>query len=129
MGIIALWVTSIILGLISFLSFLLAYRQHKEKGFIFTNTWLFASESERTNMDVRIKKYEYRVARNIFFMIGVLFSLIAIDMHLIDSGLSYLMWALIGIIVIVLIAYAIVQFIMGERLRVAIEAEKKTKIH
>jgi hypothetical protein len=129
MGIIALWVTSIILGLSGFFSFLLAYRQHKEKGFIFTNTWLFASENERKNMDVRIKKYEYRVARNIFFMIGVLFSLIAIDMQLIDSRLSYLIWAITGIIVIVLIAYAIVQFIMGERLRVSIEAEKKTIIH
>ena len=75
-------------------------------------------------MDERIKKYEYRVARNVFFMIGILFSLFAVNIHLVNSRLSYLGWTLMGIIAAALIIYAIVQYVMGERLRVSIEAEK-----
>lgn len=119
---VVLIVLSLILGVLAVFLFFIAYRQHKEKGFIFTNTWLYASAKERENMDERIKKAEYRVGRNVFFVTGVLFSLITVNIHF----LSWWLYVLIGGIVFFLLIYAIVQYATGERLRTLIEAEKKT---
>ena len=122
MGNTGLIIVSVIFGLLAVLMFLVSYRQHNAKGFIFTNTWLFASKKEREDMDERIKKYEYKVARNVFFILGVLFSLIVVSFYISTPWL----WTLIGILVGVLCVYAIIQYIIGERLRKSIEEERKS---
>jgi len=116
-------VASVLLGVLAVFLFFIAYRQHKEKGFIFTNAWLYASKKEREDMDERIKKAEYRVGRNVFFVLGTLFSLLIVNIHLGASWLYTLMGFLAGFLVI----YAIVQYVIGERLRTSIEAERKSK--
>jgi len=117
---IALIIISIIFGAIGIISFRIAYRQYKEKGFIFTNTWLFASEKERENMDIRIKKAEYRVGRNVFFLLGLVFIIYAVYFQLWLSWISYIGFALMGLIVI----YALYQWVANARLFKSIEDEK-----
>ena len=75
---IVLVIVSIILGMIACFCFFTACRHHLEKGFIFTNRWLFASAKDREEMDETTKKAEYRFGRNIFALIGLIFLLIAI---------------------------------------------------
>ena len=74
-------------------------------------------------MDERIVKAEYRVGRNVFLMLGVLFSLLAVNVHFLNLWL----FALMGGLAVLLIVYAIVKYVTGERLRTLIEAEKKNK--
>jgi len=45
-----------ICSIVAIFCFFIAYRRHKEKGFIFNNVWLYASQKEGENMDVRLKK-------------------------------------------------------------------------
>ena len=103
---------SAILGVIAVLCFYIAYRQYKQKGFIFTNKWLYASKKEREEIDERIKKSEYRVGRNVFLGIGFLFIAIAVYSL---SSISWLMFIIIALIVI-LCVYAIVQYVQNSRL-------------
>ena len=106
-------IVSALLGIFSLFLFFIAYLQHRQKGFIFTNAWLYASKKERENMDERIKKREYRVARNIFFVLGVLFSLLAVIIHLETLWLQNFGYILMGLLAVLLCTYAIVQYVMG----------------
>jgi len=117
---IVLIILSMIFGAIGFICFRIAYRQYREKGFIFTNTWLFASETERANMDIRIKKAEYRVGRNVFFLLGLMFIVCAAYFQLWLSWISYIIFALMGLVVI----YALYQWVANARLFKSIEDEK-----
>jgi len=119
-------VWSAIMGAIAIFSFFIAYRQHKEKGFIFAGLlfateFLYASKKEREEMDERIKKAVYRVARNVFFLIGVIFMIYAVNFHLEISWLFYIGHAVTAIIVI----YAIYKQAAHKRLSESIESEKK----
>ena len=87
-------IVSAILGAIAIFCFLTAYRHHKEKGFIFTNRWLFASPKEREQMDEKSKKYEYRVGRNVFAFVGLTFLLLAIYV------IVHFSWLLVAVYVI-----------------------------
>ena len=69
----ALIITAIITGLIALWCFFIAVRQHMEKGMVFTNAWIYASKAERAQMDYRKKRLEHRLARNVFFIIGIIF--------------------------------------------------------
>ena len=95
---ISLIIVSAILGMIAVFCFLTAYRHHKEKGFIFTNRWLFASPKEREQMGDKVKKAEYRVGRNVFILVGFMFIGIA------AYTIIHLSWILIVVYVIVAIA-------------------------
>jgi hypothetical protein len=114
-------IISTVIGATAVPLFIIAHRQHNEKGFIFTNRWLYASQKERENMDARIKKAEYRVGRNVFFGIGILALALALYFLL---GASWLFNAALAIMLI-LIIYAIYQWITNERLEKAIENEKR----
>ena len=118
---IVLIIFSVIFGAFSFICFRIAYRQYREKGFIFTNTWLFASEKERANMDTRIKKAEYRVGRNVFFLLGLILIICAVYFQLWLSWLSWIIFALMGLLII----YALYQWVANARLFKSIEDEKK----
>ena len=119
-------ITSAICSIVAIFCFSTAYRQHKEKGFVFNNAWLYASQRERENMDIRLKKRAYLVSRNVFSLLGVLFSLLAATILFETSWLQYLGYSLMGALAILLCIYAIVQYVTGERLCTSIEAEKKS---
>jgi len=106
-----LYVMSALMGVIAFFMFLITYRQHKERGFIFTNTWIWASKKERYEMDIRKKKVEYRFARNVFFMLGIIFLVFAVNAILLFMWLFYVIYALFAILVI----YALIQWVVNER--------------
>ena len=114
-------VMSVLFGLFAIFSFFIAFRQHREKGFIFTNAWLFASERERRNMDIRIKKAEYRVGRNVFFLVGLVFSIYTV------CFLYWITWLVnTGFAIMALtVLYAIFQYVANIRLQASIEEEKK----
>jgi len=97
---IGLIIVSIILGAIAIFCFLIAYRHHKEKGFIFTNRWLFASPKEREQMDDRTKKAEYRTGRNIFTLVGLIFLLLTIYTIVHLSWLLGAVYVLMGITIL-----------------------------
>ena len=121
-GQIVLIVMSIIFGLIAFICFYISYRQHKKRGFIFSNTWLFASQKEREEMDARVKKAEYRLGRNVFFMLGIIMSVFVVYFQLWLSWVSYIAFGLMWF----LILYAIYQWIANARLYKEIEDEKRS---
>jgi uncharacterized membrane protein len=75
-------------------------------------------------MDIRIKKAEYRVGRNVFLLLGFLFSLYAVNFQLGISWLFYIGHAIMAFVVF----YAIVQSVTNERFRKSIEAEKKSTL-
>ena len=75
---IVLIIVSAILGMVAVFCFFTALRHHLEKGVIFTTRWLFVSATERDQMDEKAKKAEYLFGRNIFILIGLIFSLIAV---------------------------------------------------
>ena len=118
---IVLIIISAVFGIMAVFCFRIAYCQHKEKGFIFTNKWLYASKKEREEMDYRIKKAEYRVGRNVFFILGVLLSVYAVYFQLWLPWLSYIAYALTSLGII----YALYQWIVNERLYKSIEDGKK----
>ena len=56
-------------------AFTISVRSFMEKGFLYNNAYIFASEQERKNLD---KKPHYRQSAIVFCLIGTIFLLIAI---------------------------------------------------
>lgn len=108
----ALVIVSVILGLSALWFFFIAYRQHREKGMIFTNAWIWASKIERAQMDYRKKKLEYRLARNVFFLLGVLFLVLTLAIAL---SISWL-FIVVNVLTAIFIVYAVVQWVLNERI-------------
>lgn len=100
--------TAAILFIISIVAFILSIRSFREKGFLFNNAYLYASEQERNNMD---KKSHYRQSAIVFLLIGVIFLLNAIEV-LVNSG--WIFYIVIAAIVITII-YAIASSIWIEK--------------
>ena len=100
---IGLIIFSIIFGKTAIFCFYTAYRHHKEKGFIFTNKWLFASPKAREQMDEIAKKAEYRIARNIFALTGLIFLILALYV------IFYHPWliAIVYVLIVILIFYGL----------------------
>lgn len=92
--------------LLASLSFVIAYRQHRQKGFVFTNRWLFASEKERLEMDAQSKKTQYHIARNIFTILGIIFTILAINVLFWATWLFYIIYALAALVII----YSLIKF-------------------
>lgn len=99
-------VIPIVLFLISIGLFVISFFHFKERGFLFNNAYLFASEQERKTMD---KKPHYRQSGIVFCLLGVLFLLIALEMLLKAGWLYYIVWA----VAFVTIVYAIVSSIIN----------------
>ena len=102
---------AIIMGAVSLGCFVFSYLQFHEKGILFHNAYLHASEEERKAMD---KKPHYKQSGVIFSLIGVIFLINTVDMLLHTEWLFYLVIA----VVFIAIAYAIAS-------SVAIEKNKK----
>ena len=112
MNSIGIIIVASLLGILAVVCLHVAYNQKKETGFIYTNAWLWASAEKRANMDDRIKKAEYRVGRNVFFLIAILFLLLSAR---IIFSLTWLIHA-VHAIIIILVIYAIFSSVQTSRL-------------
>lgn len=101
-------ITIVILFLISIGAFIIGYFQFKEKGILFNNAYLYASKEERATMN---KKPHYRQSAIVFTLLGVIFSLIAVEL-LVRSGWLFLIDL---VLIILLLVYAIVSSVMIAR--------------
>ena len=101
-------VAASILFAVSIFLFFLSVRSFMEKGFLFNNAYIYASEQERENMN---KKQHYRQSAIVFLLLGVVFLLNALAVLL---KVNWIFYIGIGVIVVTLI-YAIVSSIVIER--------------
>lgn len=99
---------AIVLGVISIICFVFSYLQYNEKGFLFNNSYIYASKKERKNMD---KKPYYKQSGIVFVLIGIIFLISAIDITL-QTG--WLFYSVIGVAVVAIV-YAIVSSVMIEK--------------
>ena len=99
---------AIILGIISLVCLFFGYRQLKEKGFLFNNAYLYATEEERRKMN---KKPHYRQSGIIFILIGTIFAINAVEIKLKKDWLFYM----VIIIAVITVIYAIVSSAMIEQ--------------
>jgi len=101
-------ITAIILFLISAFAFFMSIRSYKEKGFLFNNAYIYASEQERERMN---KKPHYRQSAIVFLLIGLIFLLNAFAVLFKSNWIFYIAAA----IMILAIVYAIVSSIIIEK--------------
>lgn len=100
-------IVSILIFIIAIIAFVISIRSYQEKGFLFNNAYLYASKEERETMD---KKPHYRQSAIVFFMIGIIFLLNAINVFLKKNWIFYL----VLLVSVVTIIYAIVSSIKSE---------------
>ena len=90
-----------VLCIIAAVGFFMSIRAWKEKGFLFNNAYLYASQQEQDDMN---KKPYYRQTAIIFLLIGVVFLLNGLAMFLRTSWLSLVAVAVLAVTLV----YAIV---------------------
>ena len=100
-------IVSILIFIIAIIAFVISVRSYQEKGFLFNNAYLYASKEERETMD---KKPHYRQSAIVFFMIGIIFLLNAINVFLKKDWVFYL----VLLVSVITIFYAIVSSIKSE---------------
>ena len=101
-------IVTVVLGLVALGCFVISFFQFKQKGFLFNNAYIYASEKERETMD---KKPHYIQTGVIFCFIGLIFTVNAINVVL---KKNFLLFVVIGIAVMAII-YAIVSSVLIER--------------
>lgn len=101
-------ITAVIIGLAAMGCFVISYFQFKEKGFLFNNSYIFASNGERENVD---KKPYYKQSGVIFVLMGIIFSVNVVDVLLETSWLFYVTLGIIAITA----AYVIISSILIEK--------------
>lgn len=93
---------TIVLSIVALVSFILSYRQYNEKGTLLNNFYSYASEQEREKMN---KKPYFRQSSIVFLLVGVFFSILAVDMLLktkwlvfcsISVGVATIIYAIIS---------------------------------
>ena len=107
-------VGAIVLFSIAILSFVISIRSFMEKGLLFNNAYIYASEQERESMN---KKPHYRQSGIVFLLIGLIFLLNGFNLLFKTDWIFYVIIA----IVIVIFIYAICSSI-------AIEKNNKPKL-
>lgn len=98
------------LGIVAIASFVFSFLQFHEKGFLFNNAYIYASKQERETMN---KTPHYKQSGVVFLMVGIIFSINAVDIILKTGWLFYVVIA----VAILAIVYAIVSSIVIERKR------------
>lgn len=98
---------AILLGIIALICFVISYRQFHEKGFLFNNAYIYATEQERESMD---KKPHYRQSAIVFVILGAVFLVNALEIWLQADWLVYVASGLIAAVIV----YAIVSSIRIE---------------
>lgn len=102
-------ISMILCFVLSTVFFIMSIFSFNERGVLFNNAWLFASEQERADMD---KKPYYRQSAVVFLLIGTLFLLNAIDIVFETEWISYAAM----ILAVVTVVYAIVSsVVIGKR--------------
>ena len=101
-------ILALLLVMVSLLCLWLSYRQFHEKGFLFNNAYLYASDGEREQMD---KTPHYRQSGIVFALLSLIFAINAVDVLLETEWLFYL----ILFIAAVTVVYAIVSSVQIER--------------
>ena len=97
-----------ILFAVSVFLFFMSVRSFMEKGFLFNNAYIYASEQEREKMN---KKPYYRQSAIVFLLFGIVFLLLALAVLLEAYWLSF-----VGVAaVIITLIYAIVSSITIEK--------------
>lgn len=99
---------SIPMFLISAICFFISIRHFSQKGFLFNNAWLYASESERKEID---KKPHYIQSGVCFVLIGIIFVLDGIEFILMTGFLSKISIAA----AIIAVIFAIVSTVIIEK--------------
>ena len=97
-----------ILFAVSVFLFFISVRSFMEKGFLFNNAYIYASEQEREKMN---KKPYYRQSAIVFLLFGIVFLLLALAVLLEAYWISF-----VGVaVVIITLIYAIVSSITIEK--------------
>ena len=97
-----------ILMVIAIGTFVLCIRSFKEKGFLFNNTYIYASKQKRESMN---KKPYYRQTAILFLLLGVIFSLNGLGVFFNINWINYIAI----MIAVITIGYAIVSSIVIEK--------------
>lgn len=97
-------ITLFITAFLSIGSLIIAYRQSKEKGFLFNNAYIYASPDERRRMN---KTPYYKQSAIVFLGIGIIFFLSALNIII---SLNWLLFIIISLAVL-LVIYAIISSI------------------
>ena len=97
-----------ILFAVSVFFFFMSVLSFMEKGFLFNNAYIYASNQEREKMN---KKPYYRQSAIVFLLFGIVFLLLALAVLLETYWLSYVCVA----VVIITIIYAIVSSVTIEK--------------
>lgn len=93
-------VWAIICGVLAITFSIISIAQFREKGFLFTNAYIWASKPEREAMN---KKPYYRHSGIAFAICAILFFFMALECILFTGWL----WIVVGLLAIVLLVYAI----------------------
>ena len=99
---------AIIFSIVSVICFVLSYFQFSQKGFLFNNAYIYASEKEREAMN---KKPYYKQSGTVFIMVALIFLINAVEMIIKTGWLFYLVID----VVIIAVVYAIVSSITIHR--------------
>ena len=104
---------SIVILLLSLGAFLISYLQFKEKGYLFHNAYIWASQEQRKQMDENqnVKKPYYRQSGFIFLLIGFIFMADAAYIATDWAWVSVASW----VFVVITVVYAVVSSIQKER--------------
>ena len=102
--------TAVIVTILCAGSFVIASFQWKEKGPVFTNSYLLATPKERELLDI---KAEYRLAAVVFTTLGIIFALLVLALL---SGLQWL-YVVATIGAVALVFYVIVKAVKSEEFR------------
>ena len=97
-------IVAIVLLLIAVAAFLVSFRSFREKGFLLSNAYLYASKKEREAMD---KAPYYRQSAVAFAMIGLIFLLNGLSLLLQADCLGYLAGAVVAIALIYAVASSV----------------------
>lgn len=94
--------------LLSIGSFILGIRSLREKGYLFNNSYIFASEQERAKMN---KTPLYRQSGIVFLLCGIILLLTDVQALLITKWLTYI----IVIMLVATLVYAVISGIVIEK--------------
>ena len=97
-------ITASILFAISAFAFFMSVRSFAEKGFLFNNAYIYASEQERENMN---KKTHYRQSAVVFLLLGLIFLLNAFAVLLRANWLFYVAITVVAVTLVYAVASSI----------------------
>ena len=99
---------AVFMAVIAIASFVFSIFQFNQKGFLFNNAYIYASKAEREKMN---KKPHYIQSGVLFVMIGIIFTINAVEMLLQTDWLFYL----VIVTAVIALVYAVASSIAIEK--------------